>query len=123
MGVIRHKFVIEGKPKVKGRPRFTKQGRAYTDAKTREAEQKIKDSYVESDGPIFTGPVSVNITLFADRTEVEIVELNCGTSSLRGDIDNYVKSILDGLHDVAFGNDKVVHQISAVKMPKIGGPK
>ena len=47
MGVIRHKFVIEGKPKVKGRPRFTKQGRAYTDAKTREAEQKIKDSYVE----------------------------------------------------------------------------
>ena len=123
MKKMRHKFVIEGKPKVKGRPRFTKNGRAYTDAKTREAEQNIKDTYVESGGPIFTSPVSITVTLFNDRTEVVLEALDCEFSSLRGDIDNYIKSILDGLHDVAFGNDKIVQQITAVKMPKIGGPK
>lgn len=123
MKKMRHKFVIEGKPKVKGRPRFTKNGRAYTDAKTREAEQNIKDTYVESGGPIFTSPVSITVTLFNDRTEVVLEALDCEFSSLRGDIDNYIKSILDGLHDVAFGNDKIVQEIHAVKMPKIGGPK
>jgi len=122
MGVKRHKFVVQGKPKVKGRPRFTKQGKAYTDAKTREAEQRIKDCYVDSDGPIFTAPVSINITLFNDRTEVVITELDCAFSTLRGDVDNYVKSILDGLHDVAFGNDKIVQEVHAIKMPKFGGP-
>lgn len=123
MGVKRHSFVIQGKPKVKGRPRFTKNGRAYTDSKTREAEQKIKDSYLDSNGPIFTSPVNISITLFNDRTEVTITELDCAFSTLQGDVDNYVKAIMDGLHDVAFGNDKIVQELSAVKMPKIGGPK
>ena len=123
MKKMRHKFVIEGKPKVKGRPRFTRNGKTYTDAKTREAEQHIKDSYLESDGPIFTSPVSITVTLFNDRTEVIIEAMECEFSSLRGDIDNYIKSILDGLNDVAFGNDKIVQEIHAVKMPKIGGPK
>jgi len=123
MKKMRHKFVIEGKPKVKGRPRFTRNGRAYTDAKTREAEQKIKDAYVESDGPIFTTPVSITVTLFNDRTEVTITELDCAFSTLKGDVDNYVKAILDGLHDVAFGNDKIVQELFAVKMPKTGDAK
>jgi crossover junction endodeoxyribonuclease RusA len=123
MKKVTHRFVIEGKPKVKGRPRFTKNGRTYTDAKTREAEQHIKDSYIQSDGPVFTTPVSITVTLFNDRTEVVIQSMDCNFSSLRGDIDNYIKSILDGLHDVAFGNDKIVQQISAIKMPKIGGAK
>lgn len=122
MKKVKHRFVINEKPKVKGRPRFTKNGRAYTDAKTREAEERIKTAYVESGGPLFTGPVSISIALHSDRTEILISELDVEESKLRGDIDNYVKSILDGLHDVAFGNDKVVQELYAFKVPK-GGAK
>lgn len=123
MGKVTHKFIVKGKPKVKGRPRFSKHGHAYTDARTREAEQIIKDSYLDSSGPIFTTPVHLEIVFFNDKTEITITEMDCGFSSLRGDLDNYVKAVMDALHDVAFGNDKIVQEITAVKMPKIGGPK
>ncbi len=37
-------------------------------------------------------------------------------SKLRGDVDNYAKSILDGLNGVAFQDDKQVHILNVEKL-------
>jgi Holliday junction resolvase RusA-like endonuclease len=36
-------------------------------------------------------------------------------SPLRGDIDNYAKSILDGLNGVAYTDDKLVYKLQVTK--------
>jgi Holliday junction resolvase RusA-like endonuclease len=83
----------------------------YTDKATREYEQAIKDAY---DGPLFDGPVSMSVTFTKDKITITLSEME-GQSSLRGDIDNYVKSIMDGLNGVAYKDDGQVLNIRAHK--------
>ena len=83
----------------------------YTDKATREYEQAIKDAY---DGPLFDGPVSMSVTFTKDKITITLSEME-GQSSLRGDIDNYVKSIMDGLNGVAYTDDGQVLNLKAHK--------
>jgi len=83
----------------------------YTDKSTREYEQAIKDAY---NGPLFEGPVSMSVTFTKDKITITLSEME-GQSSLRGDIDNYVKSIMDGLNGVAYKDDGQVLNIRAHK--------
>lgn len=108
---MEYSFLIEGKPKPKERPRMTRRGRTYTPKATLEAEQRIRDAY---SGPLFTGPVAIQMFFYSDHTEVAIYEEEW-TSPLRGDIDNYIKTILDGLQGKAFDNDRQVVSVSAEK--------
>src|SRR5262245_17741489 len=94
-------FTIPGRPQVKERPAFRRTGHSYTPKKTKEAEKRIKELY---DGPKFTGPIAVSIGLTSEETVVHIIDAEWD-SPLRGDIDNYVKLVLDGLQGVAFEND------------------
>lgn len=108
-----HKFVIRARPKAKERPRFSKQGYAYTSAKTREFEKLVRESY---DGPMFDGPVSLALTFTLDRITVSITEMvDEPESKLRGDVDNYIKSISDALNGVAYADDRQVHKLSGRK--------
>lgn len=115
----RHTFTIPGRPKSKGRPRFGRGGHTYTDKATKEAEALVKQAYVESGGPIYSAPIQLIMTFFADKTEVTITELECGTSTLRSDIDNLIKLVMDGLHGAAYDNDKIVYEINAIKTYKV----
>jgi Holliday junction resolvase RusA-like endonuclease len=108
---LKYSFLIDGKPKPKERPRMTRRGRTYTPKATLEAEQRIRDAY---SGPLFTGPVAMYVTFEKDHTEVTIRPADW-TSGLRGDIDNYVKTILDGLQGKAFDNDRQVVHLQAAK--------
>ena len=45
VGMGQH-FIIEGTPHGKGRPRFTKGGHTYTDRKTADYEQQVREAYV-----------------------------------------------------------------------------
>lgn len=117
--IRRHTFTIPGKPKSKGRPRFGRGGHTYTDKATKEAETVVHDSYVESDGPLFTTPVQLSMTFFADKTEVTITEIGEVKSTLRSDLDNLIKLVMDGLHGAAYDNDKIVYEIEAIKTYKI----
>lgn len=109
----KHTIVINQKPKAKGRPRAGKYG-MYTDKATREYEQAIKDAYVANGGPLFEGPVSMSVTFTKDKITITLNEIDA-ISSLRGDIDNYVKSIMDGLNGVAYKDDGQVLNIRAHK--------
>jgi Holliday junction resolvase RusA-like endonuclease len=111
---MKHEFRIERRSKAKGRPRATKSGHVYTDASTREYEKAVAEAYRSSDGPKFDGPVQIKINVNVHYADVTIESID-NESKLRGDLDNYVKSILDGLNKVAYLDDKQVHMIEAYK--------
>lgn len=113
-GIRPYSWYIEGKPHPKERPRFTKTGIAYTPEKTRLAEKRLGELY---DGPKFDGPIAVNIVFDAEGVAVIIEPVKEGEKSkLRGDLDNYLKTVLDGLNGVAWGDDVQIVKITAVKI-------
>jgi Holliday junction resolvase RusA-like endonuclease len=87
--------------------------RAYTPQQTKDYEDEIASHW---DGPEFTGPVHVDMKFSKDGIHVTVSDALEGSLSLRADIDNYVKSLLDGLQKGgAFPNDRQVVSIKAVK--------
>lgn len=104
--------VFKLRPRSKSRPRMTRSGRAYTPKETVEYERTIRSMYK---GPKFEeGKLSVKLRFTAEGTEllIERVEENPNVEQpkrkLTGDIDNYAKSLLDGLNGVAYTDDKQI---------------
>lgn len=107
---MNYHFVAAGRPQVKQRPRMTRRGRVFTPARTLEAEAALAAQY---QGPLFTGPIAVQMCLGADFTALWIEDLTYQPIRvLRGDLDNYVK-LLDGLNGVAFNDDSQIKSIYA----------
>jgi len=106
-------FTLPLKPKAKGRPRTGKWG-VYTDKATKEYEEAVKDAYIKAEGHKFEGPVQLTASFYSDKICITIRSIDA-TSSLRGDLDNYIKSIMDGLNGVAYEDDKQVLNIKAYK--------
>lgn len=101
-------------PQVKQRPRMTRRGRVFTPAKTLAFEASVRDNW-EHD--ITEGCIAVSIVLRKDSFDVEVEPWgDDDTSPLRGDIDNYVKAILDGLNGTAFTDDKFIRQLVVIKV-------
>lgn len=101
-------------PKVKQRPRMTRRGRVFTPAATLEFEGRVRDGW---DRELMVGDISVTIVLHKDWFEVEVEPYEDDeTSGLRGDIDNYAKSILDGLNGTAFTDDRYIRQLVVIKI-------
>ncbi|HCV02916.1 MAG TPA: hypothetical protein DG048_09745 [Pseudoalteromonas sp.] len=109
-------FIVEGRPKPKGRPRMTRRGRVYTPAETIEAEELYAETVKDKYEPI-DGPVSVVLTFGKDNTYVHISSVKEWKSPLRGDLDNYIKLALDGIQRAGLiANDKQVVHIDAIKV-------
>lgn len=113
-------------PKVASRPRFRKDGRTYQDPDyrlwleqaailLRSAWKKAGQTTLDHDQH-----TRVDLTLYPDRFEVTITDSQHERSgTLRGDIDNYAKAVLDALQGAnVFANDKQVTELNA----KFGGP-
>ena len=108
-----HKIVVDSKPVPKGRPRMTRYGRVFTPATTLHAEAIIAEAW---DGPKYEGLVELECVFTTAGTEVTVKPIiDTEESKLRGDLDNYVKLLMDGLNGVAWLDDKQVTIIRAEK--------
>ena len=113
-------FRVNGEPKGKARPRFTRKGRTYTPSETKRYEQTIKDAalkaamvqgWVKSDVPLvlhigawFAIPKSWSKK---KREQAEIGNLYPTT---KPDADNIAKVICDAPNDIAYNDDKQIVQ-------------
>lgn len=119
-------IVLPGTPQAKGRPRFTSQGRAYTDARTKAAERALAVAWAISAGTRqpHDGPVSVHLDATFEpaaswpKWKREKALAGEWPHTSKPDIDNLVK-ILDGLNGRAWIDDA---QIIAVTGTKRYGP-
>ena len=118
---MRARIIVPGQPVGKGRPRVTKSGHAYTPAKTREYEDKIKACYKEqADNAWFDGPVKVTLLAFYKIPKSAAVQDRLDMQSgkkqpmKKPDLDNIIKCI-DSLNDLAWKDDSAVVWIEALK--------
>jgi len=114
-------FFMKGKPVAKERPRFAA-GRVYTPARTLHFEEDVANEFLDAakfNNGLYEGPVSVAITVYHKvpaswpkwkRREALMGKLHVTS---RPDLDNVLKSVMDGLSGVAYKSDKQVDYISA----------
>jgi Holliday junction resolvase RusA-like endonuclease len=99
------------KPRVASRPRFRKGQGAYIHPKYRawkeEAAIVMGAAWRRANLATVEGPVAVSILLHRDRFEISIREAPPDRSrkGFRGDIDNYIKAILDAAQDAGLIED------------------
>ena len=117
---MRVDFIIPTAPIPKSRPRFnTNTGRAFTDNKTRVFENIVSlaygarhyfdDSYIRIRMKFkFEIPKS-----YSKKKRIEALEGKIRPT--KADIDNYIKSVLDGLNGMAFNDDRYVYAVLAEK--------
>lgn len=117
-------FTVPGVPIPKARPRInTTSHRAYTPVKTKKFEELVRFEYLRSNekktevgavvlGVLFKMPIPVK-TKKADVKKMMNGKL---LPIKRPDLDNLVKSILDGLNGVAYLDDNQVIEINAKKI-------
>ena len=105
---------IPGKPHPKERVRVTKGGQAYTPRRSVAAEQDVLLAYMAAGGPEFSGAIGLDLEFTHEGTQISIWDEEW-QSPLRGDLDNYIKTMLDGLQGAAFKNDRAVVKLDARK--------
>ena len=111
-------FEIQGKPVPKQRPRVVN-GHAFTPDKTKDFEHLVAVKYKQENGRKHAGPVAVSVTVWYEIpqswTKKRKAETLLKPHTQKPDLDNVVKSILDGLTGVAWEDDAQVSRISASK--------
>jgi crossover junction endodeoxyribonuclease RusA len=93
---------LAGEPVPKGRPRFGR-GHVYTPKRTRDYEQSVgwmAKKEMAGRKPQ-AGPVSVEIGFYYKGRDF--------------DLDNAIKSVLDGMNGIVYENDRQVEAITAYK--------
>ena len=118
-----YELTVAGPPVGKGRPRFTKAGIAYTPGKTANYENLIRLAFCEKYGEDAPSeePVEIQVDGYfpiakswtKKKKVMALIGLMKNTS--KPDLDNIIKSALDGLNGVAFQDDKQVWRIIASK--------
>ena len=97
-------FRVPGRPVPKRRPVVTKRGGTFTPAETRRYENAVGWAAAQARrGDTFRGPVGVELSVVVHRWE--------------GDVDNYAKSLLDGMqHGGLLQDDRQVHVLIVARI-------
>lgn len=115
-------FTIPGAPQGKERPRFTKNGIAYTPQKTRDYEKLVAWAYhCEAHGAKFTGPIFAEIAAvyavppsWNKKKRAEALD-NRIFPMVKPDLDNIVKAVLDACNGLAYKDDAAVTDLTICK--------
>lgn len=117
---MRHEtIIIPGRPQGKGRPRFTRDGHAYTPPSTRLYEELIRKSWENRQS--FEGPIEIWIDAYLQipgnltKSEKALIKHGDVKPTKKPDIDNIVKAVLDGLNGLAYEDDRQVVVLHAAK--------
>lgn len=88
----------------------------YTPKETKAAEAAVAEAWSKAYGSqkFDDGPLGVALTFTPEGVEVSVYRVDWD-SKLRGDIDNYAKTVLDGLNKVAWGDDKQIVELRVEK--------
>lgn len=116
-------FEVPGEPVGKGRPRFTRQGRAYTPAKTAKYENLVSLAFSQKypDHVPLEGPIEMKMIAYFSipkswsKKKVEQARLNRIWPTKKPDTDNIAK-VKDALNGIAFHDDSQVVRETIVKM-------
>ena len=108
------KFTVYGKVQGKARPRFTRQGRAYTPKNTVDYEGQIKQAYIAAGGTLIsdTAPISICITACFKKAKTSKMDF----PTLKPDADNIAKIVCDGLNGVAYKDDNQITYLTVDKV-------
>ncbi len=107
-------FTVYGQPQGKARPRFTRNGQVYTPKSTHDYERAVRDSYIAANtNAQLTADMAIKIEIIAYFRRAKSNKRTYMT--IKPDIDNVVKAVLDGLNGVAFADDKRVCEVHAEK--------
>lgn len=96
---VSYEVIVPGKPIGKQRPRLARNGRAFTPKETRDYETKI----AKAGAKVITEP-------FRERGVSVTVECYF-SNKVHSDIDNVIKSAMDGLNGVAYEDDRLVDEL------------
>ena len=107
------------RPFPKERPRATRGGMMYTPLKTRECEKRVLSLFKENfpDHDPIAEPISVDVEVATDKITIAVSTEEHKPKGMRGDLDNYIKAILDALNGAAWVDDR---QIVALTARKVG---
>jgi Holliday junction resolvase RusA-like endonuclease len=96
-------LTVFGNPTAKGRPRFNRSGRAYTDNKTVAAEAGVGWSWKDKYGlDPMQGDLSVTLSFHE------------GKHQQPQDLDNLIKLVLDALNEIAWHDDRQIKALTAM---------
>lgn len=113
-------FKVPGKPQGKARPRVVG-GHAYTPQKTKDFEQAVAWAFKAAGGKIMDGYIKVTVTAFYEITKStskknrELMERGIILPTVKPDIDNVIKAVLDALNGIAYRDDNQVVQLNGAK--------
>ena len=117
-------LTIPGEVIAKGRPKFTSRGgyaRAYTPKKTRDYEALVKYYALQLKQEPLTEAIEVAISVhrvppksWSKKKQKEALD-GVIKPVVKSDIDNYCKSIIDGLNGILFQDDKQICKLIATK--------
>ena len=118
-------FTVPGDPVGKGRGRVAGSGTRrwiVTPARTQLYEESVAEFAREAmgDRPPLTAPCHAAIRIYLATPKGWTIERLCMSQlepwhDVAGDLDNFVKSILDGMNGIVFDDDRRVSQLYACK--------
>jgi len=120
-------FRIDGDPVAKGRPKFTRRGHAYTPKKTKDYEEAVRLAFMAQTSeqmPVYgkDTPLVVRAT-FAKSVPKSYTKKRreaCLSGkvlpTVKADLDNYLKGVLDALNGLAWEDDSQIVMTVAEKI-------
>lgn len=118
---MKNKIIINGPCVPKERPRHTRTGMIYTPKATKDYEALVALTCERLVKQPYDEPLKVEIHVYKKpptswskkRREFAVKNNTCVV--VKPDVDNYAKSVLDGLNGVLFTDDKLVADLRVVK--------
>ena len=112
------KIEIDIKAVPKGRPRWDKRGFMYTPSKTRKYEKLLKNILTQQwfnklGQKTLSKNNAIKLTISFEFTRPPSVKRKHHT--VKSDLDNYLKSLLDCMNKIIFEDDSMIIEISAKK--------